>query len=265
MKWYFGAVEFQGHVALVTGASRGIGRAIALRLARGGAGVCLNYASRAGDAEAAVQEIREAGGSAFACRADVGDAVEVSAMVREIEKRLGAVSIAVNNAGIMVRGTLDDFDEAAMDRMHRVNVNGIIHVTRAVMGGMKARGFGRIVNIGSIAGFGTAAPGYAFYGATKAGVALLTKRFALELAPAGITVNAIAPGFVLTELTSEGNTPVQLEALLERMRSRAMAGRTGEPEDIAHAVAFLAHPVSGFVTGQVLAVDGGRTDFIGHS
>jgi NAD(P)-dependent dehydrogenase (short-subunit alcohol dehydrogenase family) len=257
-------MEFKGQVALVTGASRGIGRAIAVRLAKGGAGVCLNYTSRSDEAEAAAAEIRSAGGSAITCRADVADAGQVAAMVREVEAKMGAVTIAVNNAGIMVRGTLDSFEESEMDRMHQVNVNGVIHVTRAVMGGMKARGFGRIVNVASIAGHGTGAPGYGFYGATKASVALLTRRFALELGPAGITVNAVAPGFVLTELTSAGNTPAELEALLERMKTRSMVGRIGMPEDIAHAVAFLAHPDSGFVTGQILTTDGGRTDFIGH-
>jgi 3-oxoacyl-[acyl-carrier protein] reductase len=257
-------MEFKGHVALVTGASRGIGRAIAVRLSRGGAAVCLNYTSRSDEAEAAAAEIRSTGGSAMACRADVADAGQVAAMVREVEAKLGVVTIAVNNAGIMVRGTLAAFEESDMDRMQQVNVNGVIHVTRAVMGGMKARGFGRIVNVGSIAGHGTGAPGYGFYGATKASVALLTRRFALELGPAGITVNAVAPGFVLTDLTSAGNTPAELEALLERMKSRSMVGRIGMPEDIAHAVAFLAHPDSGFVTGQILTTDGGRTDFIGH-
>jgi 3-oxoacyl-[acyl-carrier protein] reductase len=257
-------MEFKGQIALVTGASRGIGRAIAVRLAKGGAAVCLNYASRAGEAEAAAAEIRSAGGSAIVCRADVADAGQVDAMVHEVEGKFGPVSIAVNNAGIMVRGTLDAFAEADMDRMQQVNVNGVIHVTRAVMGGMKSRRFGRIVNVGSIAGHGTGAPGYGFYGATKASVSLLTRRFALELGPAGITVNAVAPGFVLTELTSAGNSDTELEALLERMKSRSMVGRIGIPEDIAHAVAFLAHPDSGFVTGQTLTTDGGRTDFIGH-
>jgi 3-oxoacyl-[acyl-carrier protein] reductase len=257
-------MEFEGQVALVTGASRGIGRAIAVRLAKGGAAVCLNYAARADDAEAAAAEIRSAGGSAMTCRADVADSAQVAAMLREVEAKLGAVTIAVNNAGVMVRGTLDAFEEADMDRMHQVNVNGVIHVTRAVMGGMKARAFGRIVNVGSIAGHGTGAPGFGFYGATKASVALLTRRFALELGPHGITVNAVAPGFVLTELTSAGNTSAELETLLERMKSRSMVGRIGMPEDIAHAVAFLADPDSGFVTGQILTTDGGRTDFIGH-
>ena len=225
----------------------------------------MNYTSRVEDAEAAVAEIRAAGGAAIALQADVADAGRVAEMVRQAETKLGAISIAVNNAGIMVKHTLEDFDAEAMDRMLRVNVNGVIHVTRAVMGGMKAAGFGRIVNIGSVAGHGTAAPGYTFYGATKAAVALLTKRFALELAPAGITVNAIAPGFVLTDLTAAGLSPDELAAQAERVKARSMVGRLGQAEDIAHAVAFLAHPDSGFITGQVLTADGGRTDFIGHA
>ncbi|MDE3196364.1 MAG: SDR family oxidoreductase, partial [Acidobacteriota bacterium] len=128
----------------------------------------------------------------------------------------------------------------------------------------RARRYGRIVNITSIAGHGTALAGNAFYAATKAAVSILTKRFAMELGPDGVTVNAVAPGFILTDLVKEGRTPEEYEAILQYLRRVTMTGRTGVPEDIANAVAFLASPDSGFLTAQVITVDGGRMDYIGH-
>ena len=127
-----------------------------------------------------------------------------------------------------------------------------------------ARGYGRIVNISSVAAIGTALPGNAFYAATKAEVAILTRRFAMELGPHGITVNAVAPGFVRTDMTQGGREAADWHATEQRLAARAMMGRIGEPEDIANAVAFLASPESGWITAQILTVDGGRMDFIGH-
>jgi NAD(P)-dependent dehydrogenase (short-subunit alcohol dehydrogenase family) len=149
--------------------------------------------------------------------------------------------------------------------MRAVNVDGVIHATRAVMAGMRARGYGRIVNIASIAGIGTALPGNAFYGATKAAVILLTRRFAMELGPQGITVNAVAPGFVRTDMTQRGRGANDWDAVEKELAARAMTGRIGEPDDIANAVAFLAAPESGWITAQVLTVDGGRMDYTGHA
>jgi 3-oxoacyl-[acyl-carrier protein] reductase len=145
-----------------------------------------------------------------------------------------------------------------------VNVDGVIHTTRAVMGGMRRQRFGRIVNVTSIAAIGTAVPGNAFYAATKAEVQTLTLRFALELGPHGITVNAVAPGYVQTDGTQRHRTEEESQAVAQRLAAASMVGRIGDPEDIANAVAFFASPDSGWVTGQVLAVDGGRMDYIGH-
>jgi len=250
----------KGRTALVTGASRGLGQAIALRLARAGAAVGVNYRAQADAAEAVVQEIRAHGGRALAVRADVADAASVREMARYVAAELGDVDILVNNAGVSYPGDLADFDVDRVERMRRVNVDGLVSATRAVVDGMKARGFGRIVNVTSVAALGTAMTGTTFYAATKAAVVVLTRRFALELGPHGVTVNAVAPGFVLTDMAAAGRT----EADFAAVAAKAMVRRVGQPEDVANAVAFLASPESGFITAQVLTVDGGRMDYIGH-
>ncbi len=253
-----------GHVVVVTGASRGLGRAIARRLAREGAAVCVNYRASTSEAESIVAEIQAAGGRAIAVRADIGEPAEVQAMMDRVSGELGPVSVLVNNAGVAYRATLETFDPAGMERMRRTNVDGLIHVTRAVVPGMKERRYGRIVNLTSIAGHGTSLPGNAFYAATKAAVSVLTRRFAMELGPYGITVNAVAPGFILTEMVKEGRTEQDYREVVKTVGEKSMLGHAGDPEDIAHATAFLAAPESGFITAQILTVDGGRMDYIGH-
>jgi 3-oxoacyl-[acyl-carrier protein] reductase len=247
-------MAWRDQVALVTGGARGIGRATAWRLAKHGAAVCVNYATHA-----------DAAGRAIFAAADVADVVAVETMVARIEKELGPITILVNNAGVSWRGTLDSYDAEQVARMRRVNVEGVIHTTRAVISGMRDRHYGRIVNVSSVAAIGTALPGNAFYAATKAEVAILTKRFAMELGPHNITVNAVAPGFVRTDLTQGGRGASDWPATQERFAAKAMMGRIGEPEDIANAVAFLASPESGWITAQMLTVDGGRMDYIGHA
>lgn len=249
---------------MVTGASRGLGRAIALRLAREGAAVGVNYIAREDLAEGVVAEIRASGGRAIAVRGDVGDPEQDRHVVECVKSGLGPIGILVNNAGTVFRATLENFDPVEMERMRRTNVDGLIHMTRTVAVGMKERGYGRIINLTSVAGHGTSLPGSTFYAATKAAVSMLTRRFAMELGPYGITVNAVAPGFILTDMVKVDRTEQEYEQTLDRMRNNAMTGRVGKPEDIAHAVAFLAADDSGFVTAQILTVDGGRMDYIGH-
>lgn len=255
-------MEWAEQVALVTGGGRGIGRAIARRLAQAGAAVCVNYVDHAEPAEAVVQEIRRAGGRAFALGADVADDAAVEAMIDRIDVEFGDVTILVNNAGLSYPATLDSYDRERLARMRHVNVDGLIHATRAVAGGMRARGYGRIVNISSIAALGTALPDSTFYAATKAEVNILTRRFAMELGPHGITVNAVAPGFVETDMARGSRSASDWHAVAERIGAKAMLGRIGRPEDIANAVAFFAAPESGWITAQVLSVDGGRMDYL---
>jgi 3-oxoacyl-[acyl-carrier protein] reductase len=256
---------WRDQVALVTGGARGIGRATARLLAQRGAAVCVNYAAHADAAEGLVAEIMAAGGRAIAATADVAEAAAVELMIARAERELGPVTILVNNAGISWRGTLDSYDREQVTGMRRVNVEGLIHATRAVIEGMRTRRYGRIVNISSIAGIGTALPGNAFYAATKAEVAILTKRFAMELGSHNITVNAVAPGFVRTDMTERGRGAGDWQGTEKSFAAKAMLGRIGEPEDIANAVVFLASPESGWITAQVMTVDGGRMDYIGHA
>ena len=248
-------------IVIVTGGSRGIGRAISRALAARGAAICINYATRAVEAEAAAGEIAATGGRVIAVQADVADADAVARMVARTEAELGPVSILVNNAGVSSPATLDSYDPAAMARMRRVNVDGVIHTIRAVAPGMQERGYGRIVNIASNAAIGTALPATTFYAATKAEVLILTRRFAMELGRRGITVNAVAPGWIVTEMESAGYSDEEFKARVRNMSQLTMVGRTGRPDDIANAVAFLASPESGFVTAQILTIDGGRTDY----
>jgi NAD(P)-dependent dehydrogenase (short-subunit alcohol dehydrogenase family) len=246
-------------VALVTGSSRGIGRAIALRLARDGAAVAVNYREKRDQAEEVVEAIAKAGGRAVAIAADLAVAADCTRLVESARQTLGPINILVNNAGIFRKGDLADFDFSQMEGMRNVNVDGLVRVTRAVVGDMKARRWGRIVNVASVAGIGMSTPGTTFYSATKAAVISLTRRFALDLGQHGITVNAIAPGFIATDMAAASG------ANFDAIAAKAMMRRVGTPDDIAAAAAFLASEQAGFITAQVLTVDGGRTDFIAHS
>jgi 3-oxoacyl-[acyl-carrier protein] reductase len=246
-------------VALVTGSSRGIGRAIALRLARDGAAVAVNYRERRHQAEEVVDAIKRSGGRAVALAGDLARADDCARLVEAARQALGPIDILVNNAGVFRKADLAEFDFAQFSGMREINVDGLVRVTRAVAGDMQSRGWGRIVNIASIAGIGTSTAGTTFYAATKAAVITLTRRFALDLGPSGITVNAIAPGFIATDMA------VQSGADFDAIAAKAMMRRVGTPDDIAAAASFLASEQAGFITAQVLTVDGGRTDFIAHA
>jgi 3-oxoacyl-[acyl-carrier protein] reductase len=263
------AGRFAGRAALVTGASRGIGRAIALRLGSEGAAVAVNFAVNRDAAEEVVAALAEAGAEAVALQADVADRGAVAAMVERALQRFGRIDVLVNNAAVVRHGDLASYSEAALygdlDEMWRVNVLGIVHTTRAVAPGMIARRAGSIVNIASIAGYANASGGTTFYGSTKAAAINLTKRFAFELGPHNVNVNAVAPGLVRTDVLTRGRSPAEIERMAADFAARSMLRRVGEPPDIAGAVAFLASPDASFVTGQILTVDGGRMDYLTFS
>jgi 3-oxoacyl-[acyl-carrier protein] reductase len=235
-----------------------------LRLAADGAAVAIVYRRRAADAARVVESIQEKGGRALAVEADLS-AGEAAVAVETVERGLGHVDILVNNAAVFERGDLEDFDFSKMDAMRRTNVDGLVMMTRAVIAGMKERRWGRIINLTSIAATGTSLAGTTFYAATKAAVITLTRRFAMTLGPHGITVNAIAPGYVETEMVVADKSAEERATIHDALAARAMMQRVGAPEDIAHAASFLASEGAGFVTAQVLTVDGGRTDYIAHA
>jgi 3-oxoacyl-[acyl-carrier protein] reductase len=237
--------RLDSRVALVTGASRGIGRAVALALAEQGARVAVNYVSRAADADAVVEAIRANGGTAVAVRADASVGAEVDAMFASVTAQLGPVDILVNNAGIALRRDIDDLTEADFDRTIAVNLKSAFLCTRAVVPGMRERGWGRIVNISSGAARGGGAIGL-HYNASKAGMEGLTRGYAARLAQAGITVNAVAPSLIATDMSTSFPADVA---------TRIPVGRMGTPEEVAQAVIMVvANP---YMTGQTVPVNGG--------
>jgi 3-oxoacyl-[acyl-carrier protein] reductase len=238
--------------AIVTGSSRGIGAAIAKRLAADGFSVVVNYAGRAADADAVVSEIESAGGKAIAVQADVSKTADVLTLFEKAEQAFGGVDVLVNNAGIIQPGLvpLADTDDELFDRLLAINVKGTFNALR--LAATRLRQGGRIINF-STSVVGLALPGYSVYAATKSAVETMTNIFAKELRGRGITVNAIAPGPTATDLFLTGKTPEQV-AHLTKM---APLERLGQPEDIASAVAFLAGPDGAWVNGQTLRVNGG--------
>lgn len=233
-------------VALVTGASRGIGRAIALALAAAGMAVAVNYRARADDADAVVRTIRDSGGRAVAIAADVADSVQVADMTARAARELGPVDVLVNNAGIASQRGLDDLDEAEFNRMLAANLTSAFLCTQAVLPHMRAQRFGRIVNISSVAARGAGAIGV-HYNAAKAGMEGLTRGYAARLAAEGVTVNAVAPGPIDTDM----GAPLKQAGAA----SRVPVGRMGTAEEVAQAVMMVVG--NPFITGQTIAVNGG--------
>ncbi|MGE0421805.1 MAG: SDR family NAD(P)-dependent oxidoreductase [Reyranellaceae bacterium] len=237
--------DLAGRVALVTGASRGIGRAIALALGEAGAAVAVNYVERSADAEAVAGAIRQGGRKALAVKADVSDSPAVARMVGEVEAALGPVDILVNNAGIGIMRGLDDLTEADFDRTIAVNLKSAFLCTQAVLPGMRARRFGRIVNISSGAARGAGMVG-AHYNASKAGMEGLTRGYAARLAKEGITVNNVAPSLIDTDM---------IGARRAEVAARIPVGRLGTSEEVAQATLMVIG--NAYMTGQTVQTNGG--------
>ena len=240
-----------GRHALVTGASRGIGRAVALAFAAEGASVALNFAGNVAAAEAVRAEIESAGGKAILVPADVSDENAVEDMVKTVTEDFGSIDILVNNAGITRDGLLLRMKEEDWDAVLNTNLKGVFLCTKAVSKFMMKKRYGRIVNMASVVGV-TGNASQANYAAAKAGVIGFTKAMAKELASRGITVNAIAPGFIRSDMTD-----VLPDKVKEAMLAEIPLGRAGEPVDVAKAALFLASDQAAYITGQVLKVDGG--------
>jgi len=236
--------DLSGRIALVTGAARGIGKAIALALAEAGADVAVNYRAREADALAVADAVRDFGRRTMTVRADVSDSSAVKSMVEAIADELGGVDVLVNNAGVAIRRGLDDLTEADFDRTIAVNLKSAFLCTQAVLPGMRARRWGRIVNISSGAARGAGAVGL-HYNASKAGMEGLTRGYSARLANEGITVNAVAPSLIETDM-SPGRPEVA---------ARIPLGRLGFPREVAQVVLMVV--ANAYMTGQTVQINGG--------
>ena len=245
------SMDFTNRVALVTGSSSGIGAATAIELAKGGAKVAVHYRGNADGAAAVVEQIRAAGGVAELYQADVANVDQAAALVKQVHAALGGLDILVNNAGTTRDTLVMTMKEDDWDTVIDTNLKSVYAVTKAALRGMVKQRWGRIINVTSVVGLSGQA-GQANYAASKAGIIGFTKSLAREVASRAITVNAVAPGFIPTQLT---------DVLTEEQRTGILAntplGRMGTPEEVAWAVAFLAAERSAFITGHVLSVDGG--------
>lgn len=240
-----------GKSAIVTGASRGIGRAIALELAKQGANVAVNYAGSVEKAQQVVHELQELGVKAFKIQADVSNETEVKAMMKEVVSTFGSIDILVNNAGITRDNLLMRMKEEEFDQVINTNLKGVFMCTKAVTRQMMKQRSGRIINVASIVGV-SGNPGQANYTAAKAGVIGLTKTTAKELASRNILVNAVAPGYIATDMTDALNDE-QKKAVFDLIP----LGKLGQPEDVAKVVRFLASDDANYLTGQTIHIDGG--------
>jgi 3-oxoacyl-[acyl-carrier protein] reductase len=255
-------MRFDGKVAVVTGASRGIGRATAVALAREGCTLVVNYNRNQEKARDVVDAIKAVKSRAIAVRCDVSVRSEVDAMFKTTVDEFGKVDVLVNNAGIAVAAPILETTDDVWDRTLNTNLKSVLLCTQAAAKYMMQRRYGRIVNISSNSGFGIACLGETAYAASKAGVIQLTRSAALELGQHGINVNCVAPGAIDTEMLRGGLTEEKYAELIEGRKKISSLGVIGKPEDVANAVLFFASDDSRFITGKTLLVDGGRRDFV---
>jgi len=246
-------VGLTGRTALVTGAARGIGRAIALELAARGATVAVNDLPDNPAILETVAEIKRRGGNALAAPADTADGAQVKALIRDVVKHNGGLDILVNNAAVFREGFITRLREADWDAVMAVDLRGYYLCTRYGLRAMTGQDWGRVINIASVAGI-IGGPGRSGYAAAKGGVIALTRSVAAEVGGYGITVNSVAPGYITTEMSAELS-----ETVKEEIRRRLAIRRFGTPEDVAKTVAFLASTDADYITGQVIRVDGGVT------
>jgi len=258
-------MKLKGKVALVTGSSRGVGRATALTFAREGADTVVNYCSNEEAARETFEKVKAMGRRAILEKADVSSKTEVNAMVGEAFSKFGRVDILVNNAGIIKRDSIQDMKDDDWARVLDVNLTGALNCVRAVLQPMISNGYGKIINISSIGGLVTSAQGRLSYTVSKSGLIALTKKLAIELGPHGINVNAIAPGAIMTDMLCAGRSEEEIERTVQESIRLTVLGRMGQPEDIANTALFLASEESSFITGQVIVVDGGRMNFFSHA
>jgi 3-oxoacyl-[acyl-carrier protein] reductase len=254
----------EGKVAVVTGASRGIGKAIAETFAREGADIVVNYVKSVDEAKTVVKTIKGMNRRAIAVKADVSRRAEAQRLWDKALNEFGRVDILVNNAGIGTGGTTLDTLEEDWDRVIAVNLKGPFNCTQIAAKTMVKQNGGRIINISSISGLGGAPVGELAYCCAKAALIAMTTVVAQDLGPYGVNVNSVAPGWTRTDMTSRA-TKEKTEELQKLKASMAAMRRIGEPRDIANAVLWLASPESSFVTGQVIVADGGRRDFLSHA
>jgi|YelNatPaOPRAMG01_1025707.scaffolds.fasta_scaffold03358_9 3-oxoacyl-[acyl-carrier protein] reductase len=254
-------MKLKNKVSLITGASRGIGEKIAMKFSSEGSNIILNYNKSDERAGEICRKIREIGVECLQFKADVSKINDVDQMVKKSLEVFNRVDILVNNAGIMVTGTNNPAD---LEKMMRVNLYSMVYTIEALRENFIKNG-GKIINIASVAGIVTSLVGTTYYSITKGAVITLTRRYAFDLGRYRVNVNAIAPGYIETDLTRSGKSEEEWRSIVKEISSKTALGRIGKPEDIANVALFLASEDSDFITGQIIVVDGGRQDFFTHS
>jgi 3-oxoacyl-[acyl-carrier protein] reductase len=259
-------MRLKDRVALITGGSRGLGRATAERMAAEGAAVAINYNQNAAAADELAKSIRAADGRAITIRADVANEDDVRAMVETAAAEWGRLDILVNNAGIYIGGRLTEVTSSELETITATNVHSVLYASQAAAPHMIRGGWGRIINLSSLSGIGTGTDATSVYALSKAAVIMMTKRFAFELGSHGITVNAIAPGVIETDMAREClRSQASEDEARQALIASTILGRTGLPGEVAGAALFLASEDAAFITAHTLVVDGGRTNFLSHS